>query len=224
MKTVRFGLVIIAAILMCSTAITAGAGGTHTDALSHAQFTNPVNLFRGAALSLKNTDLYAAGIQYFAGEIRARTDVACYPPAGSGGDSPLALLGAMNDELSQAVMPEMTKNPVLFARVTARLDHWNPAVASNYSPGWQYRSACSDYSKIAQSYKRKIMTSVDNLSMLLQIPAYKAAFDIAQAYNLASPEERKKPERIKAAHKAQAMIIKIEKQKGVYALTSMIHH
>jgi hypothetical protein len=222
MKTILFGIVIFSAILISTTAIAAGASDNQSDALSHAQSTNSLNLFEGAALSLNNKDLYDAGIQYFAAEIRARTDVDCYPPVGTGGSSPAVLLGAMQSDLSQVIMPELPRNPVLFARITARLENWNPDVASKYNPGWRYRSVCSDYSNIAQSYKRKKMANIGNLSMLLQIPAYKAAFDIEQAYNLSSPNERNKPEQIKAVHEAEATIIKIEKQKGVDVLTSGI--
>ena len=212
---------LVIAFMSASTATAADSGDKYNDVLSHSQTLTALDLFQGSAKSLK-ADLYSASLQFFAAETRARTDFSCFPPVGTGGDSPMELLGTMREEIGEEVNPQIVKDASLYARVVERLKDWDPGTGPGYKPGWDYKSACSSYRDVAEGYKDKQLKFMGDMSTLLQIPEYKSAFDIAQSFHLAPYDEQQKPERMKQAHDAEDVILRIEKEKNLDVLTSSI--
>ncbi len=197
------------------------AAGGYQDELSGTKGKNSFQLFQGAAKSL-DADLYGASIQYFAAEIRAFADTECYPPKGQGGNSPLVALGAFKYGIGEMINPKVSRDPALYARIVRRLENWDPSTDPAYKPGWEYKSACSDYSQTAKSAKHQRLKVMEDFSSLLKIPKYESAFNISQAFHMAPYEEQQKPQKIKQAHDAEDVILKIEKAKGLDVLTSEI--
>jgi hypothetical protein len=196
-------------------------GSRFNDVLPHSQSLTSLKLFEGSAKALK-TDLFSASLQFYAAEIRAYTDNACFPPMETGGNSPLVLLGALREEIGEEVNPKLTRQPALYAQVVERLQGWDPSTVAGYDPGWKYKSACNNYAQLAESYKTRLVKPIKELAMLLQIPEYKRAFDIVQDFNMAPYADQQKPDRIKQARAAEDIIMKIEKDKDVNVLTSGI--
>lgn len=218
----RFMMAILAAALLgVSAGSFADSGDESSDALSRSQDKDALALYEGSGKTIKN-DLYSAAIQFYAAEIRVRSDFDCFPPVETGDESPMVVFGAIHAELGDEVNTQMPKDPALYARVTARLKGWDPATGPGYQPRWKYRSACGDYAKTAQEHKDKLLKPMEDMGSLLQIPEYKNAFDVEQAFNLSPYDERQKPENIKKAHDAEDAILRIEKEKGLDVLSSVI--
>ena len=108
---------------------------------SHVETTNTIALMvaAGAAQSSGNTE--EAGFLFYAAQARYQIDKQVYPPVGKGGNSPGVLKASMSFAVGQAIVPAVTGDPTVYAKVIDRLSKWTPRFVKDYNPGWEFENA-----------------------------------------------------------------------------------
>jgi hypothetical protein len=94
----------------------------------------------------------------------------------------------------------MAQQTVL-SRVVSDLQAWKPAVPPAYSPGWTYKSGCSDYATVIAEMRREHLLMPQTLLALYKQPGYEQAYavfsDVKQDYDRAPSEDAYSPARLK---------------------------
>jgi hypothetical protein len=187
--------------------------------LEHASEAPAVHLFMASMAALGNKRAEDAAFLLYAAQFRAQFDLARFPPKQSGGNSPAILLGALNQQIGEAVNPEIMRAPKSFAAVVKRVEAWSPATPGGYEPGWEYSSVADARAKQELATSRAaFIRQFDGMSTLLNDPQYFAAFTIVQDFNFSTFEQMQDPKRIKAREAAEAKMLEIEKKRDIEGL------
>ena len=178
-------------------------------------------LYFAAGVAFREKRLEDAGFLFYAAQLRRRFDNALFPPVGTGGDDPMVALAALQQkigaELNRAVMSE----PKVFAKALTRVKSWQPKVAANYKPGWDYSKKTSEKQAVEATAdgRRDFIDHMEGFCTLLQDAEYFAAFRTGQDYNLKFDSKRPSKEAYDAA--VQTME-RIEKEKGIAGFAELI--
>src|SRR5882672_9926189 len=149
-------------------------------------------LYAGAGVAFKQKRLEDSAFLFYAGQLRARFDQKCFPPKGTGGDSPFLAYAALSQELGSTINPAVMAEPKTFANVFERIEKWNPKAPKEYTPGYEFKERLSekDAHEAAKPNRTEFLGRMGDLSKLLNDAEYFAAFRVVQASNLASDDKR----------------------------------
>jgi hypothetical protein len=182
-----------------------------------------VILYAAGGLAFREKRLEDAGFLFYVAQLRRRYDNALFPPRGTGGNSPMLALGAMNQELGAVINPAMMAEPKVYAKALDRVKSWKPNVLPNYDPGWEYSKKGSQ-KQVEEAFaetRKDFMEHMNGLCTLLLDDAYFRAFKTAQDYNLKMNNDTNRPSKEMndaAIHTMQ----RIEKEKGIEGITSVM--
>ncbi|MEY2878042.1 MAG: hypothetical protein RLZZ15_422 [Verrucomicrobiota bacterium] len=178
-----------------------------------------VMLYTASGVALREKRLEDSGFLFYVARFRAQFDRELFPPTGTGGDSPMVLFGALQQQLGSVVNPALMAEPKVFAKVLARVRSWRPEVPNGYLPGWEFSQKESPKKAEAsiQDGRTKFLDGMGGICTLLQDDAYFAAFKIAQDYNLKPRAEKPTKEAFDAAMK---MMERIESEKGIQGVAT----
>jgi hypothetical protein len=151
-----------------------------------------VILYTGAGVALAKERLEDSGFLFYAAKLRSRFDRQCFPPKGTGADSPFLLFAALEEELGTVINPTLMAEPKTFSKVIERIKNWNPKAPQEYSPGYEFTDRLSekDAEEAAKQYRTKYLSHMGDLSTLLNDAEYFAAFQVLQAYNFGPDDKR----------------------------------
>lgn len=184
------------------------------EVLKHPTTTPTVPLYLAAGAALQAGQLADAGFLFYAARIRTTFDQALFPPEGTGGDSPLVLLGALQFQLGSTLNPTLMADPKAYAHAVEKVKAWKPEAPDDYHPGWKYSQRTT--LKVAESAIRdlraKFLEQMGGVSTLLNDPDYFAAMRTVQKFNLGKDAERPTREAYDAALKTMRAI---EHAKGI---------
>jgi len=187
--------------------------------LAKPESASAVILYTASGVAFREKQIEDSGFLFYVARFRAQFDKELFPPTGTGGDSPMVLFGALQQQLGSVVNPALLAEPKVFARVLARVKSWNPEVAADYSPGWAFSKKGSK--ELAEASikdgRAKFLDGMGGICTLLQDDAYFAAFKIGQDYNLKQGSERPTKEAFDASMKTME---RIEGEKGIQGIAS----
>ncbi len=182
--------------------------------MAHASEAPALQLFVASTVAMGNERLADAGFLFYAAQLRARFDLARYPPKGTGGNSPAALLGALNQQIGEAVNPAIMRDPVAFEKAVKRVAAYAPATPADYSPGWEFATTDpAAATKLFTEQAAEFARTMGGIATLLSDPQYFAAFKTLQDFNF-NPD----PKGLKAKNAAEAKMLAIEKKRGIEGL------
>ena len=158
---------------------------------------------------------------FYAAQLRARFDEQCFPPKGTGGDSPLVLFAALSQTVGSTVNPAIAGQPKLFEKVLDRLKQWKPKAQESYHPGYEFNARITEQAahEAAKENREDFLNHMTGYCTLLNIPEYFAAHRTVRAFKLGVDGKQPSEE---AADKAVETIIRIEKDKGIKILTDSL--
>lgn len=172
-------------------------------------------LYLGADVALKEKRLEDSAFLFYAGQLRARFDKECFPPKGTGEDSPFLIFAALSQQFGGVIIPAVMAEPQVFAKAIERLKKWNPKAPKEYEPGYEFteRKFEKDAHETAKLYRTEFLSRLGDLSSLLNDAEYFAAFRAFQAYRLAG-DDKQRPTK-EENEKATETMKRIEKDKGL---------
>lgn len=190
------------------------------EVLSKPESVSAVLLYTASGVALRERQLEDAGFLFYVARFRAQFDKALFPPTGTGGNSPMVLFGALQQQLGSAINPALMGEPQVFAKVLARVKSWQPKVPEGYAPGWEFSQKENEEKAAAsiQEGRAKFLDGMGGICALLQDDEYFAAFKVAQAYNSKPPAEKPTKEAFDTAMKTMS---RVEKEKGIQGLATM---
>ena len=186
--------------------------------VQHATEAPAPHLFIASASAMSSDKLEDAAFLFYIAQMRARYDLARFPPKErKGGNMPGVALAAMSQQIGAVVNPSVMREPKTFAKAIARVQAWAPQTPAQYNPGWDYNTPNPDAGKkMLDAQRAAFNKQFGALSTLLSDPQYFAAFKVVQQYNLdGSPSDE---DRIKAKSAAEAAMLAIEKKKDIEGL------
>jgi hypothetical protein len=152
--------------------------------------------------------------------LRARFDRECFPPKGTGGNSPFVLIAALSQQYGDVIKPAVAAEPKVFAKAIERVKNWNPKAPKEYDPGYEFteRKSEKDANEAVKQNRTEFLSRLGDLSSLLNDAEYFAAFRVVQAYNLATDDKQRTTNEEK--EKATETMKRIEKDKGLKGIFS----
>jgi hypothetical protein len=172
-------------------------------------------LYFGASAALKEKRLEDSAFLFYAGQLRKRFDRECFPPKGTGGDSPFVAFAALSQQIGSIITPAAMAEPKVFAKAIERVKKWNPKAPKEYDPGYEFteRKSEKDAHEAVKPYQTEFLSRLGDISSLLNDAEYFAAFRVVQTYRLASDDKQRltKDENEKATETMK----RIEKDKGL---------
>lgn len=214
---------LIAAVLSTALALSVAAGDDLPKpeaVLAHADRAPAAHLFAASAEMLNRGRLQDAAFLFYIAQMRRRLDIAHFPPAESGADSPDILLMALSQQIGQAVNPAIMRQPKELSAVLERVRAWTPVTPRNYDPGWKplRRESDAGAQGAFEKNKKDFLDHFGGLATLLNRPDYFAAFKTLQDFNFGNYEETKKPARVREKEAAEKKMAAIEKELGIEGL------
>ncbi|HEY4301024.1 MAG TPA: hypothetical protein VGM73_09135 [Candidatus Didemnitutus sp.] len=184
------------------------------EVLARPESVSAALLYVASGAALKEKHLKDSGFLFYVARFRGQFDREMFPPTEAGGDSPMVLLGALQQQMGSVVNPALMAEPKVFAKVLAQVKLWSPQVPVDYSPGWAFsKKGNTEQAEAAfQAGRKKFLGGMEGFCMLLQDDAYFAAFRIVQDYNLKSGSERPSKAAFDTAMKTME---RIETEKGI---------
>jgi hypothetical protein len=181
---------------------------------------SPLILYLGADAAMKEKRIEDSAFLFYAGQLRARFDKECFPPKGTGGDSPFLALAALSQGFGSAIIPVVMAEPKVFAKAVERVKNWDPKAPKEYDPGYEYteRKSEKDAHEATKPNRTEFLSQLGDLSSLLNDAEYFAAFRVVQTYNLVSDDKRRPTK--EENDKAIETMKRIEKDKGLKGLFS----
>lgn len=187
--------------------------------LGHAAEAPSLQLFIGATAAMGNNRLEDAAFLFYIAQMRSRYDLLRFPPKATGGDSPAAVLAALNQQIGAAVNPAIMRQPASLTAVVKRVEAWTPAIPAGYEPGWPHTTGKQDAAKALFATQRAAFKKqFGAISALLNDPEYFAAFRTVQDYNFSTAEQMKDARRKKAKQDAEQKMLAIERMRGLEGL------
>lgn len=176
-------------------------------------------LYIAASEAFKKERLEDTGFLFYAGRLRARFDKECFPPKGTGGDSPFVLLSALSQQLGSAINPALMAKPLIFEKSIARVKAWTPKASPEYDPGYEFtmRKLEKDATEAVRANRNDFVDGMTGLAKLLNDADYFAAFRIVQAFNLGSDDIRPTEQESEKAKESMKQIEKDKKLKGIFS-------
>ena len=177
-------------------------------------------LYLGADAALKEKRLEDSAFLFYAGKLRARFDKECFPPKGTGGDSPFLVYEALSQQYGSIIIPAVTADPKVFAKAIERVKEWNPKAPKEYDPGYEFteRKSEKDAQEAVKPGRTESLSRLGDISSLLNDAEYFTAFRVVQAYNMASDDKQRPTQEEK--EKATETMKRIEKDKGIKGIFS----
>ncbi|NQT14590.1 MAG: hypothetical protein HQ582_17670 [Planctomycetes bacterium] len=177
-------------------------------------------LFHAALVAFADKRLEDSGFLFYAGQLRAGFDRACFPPKGTGGSSPFLAYAVVRSMFGSAINPAVTAEPKTFERSLARLEDWTPKAPKDYHPGYEFteRRSEEDVHEAVKAARTEFMAGMSGLAVLLNDMEYFAGFQVVQAHNLGSGDERPTKG---AFEEAMATMRRIEDEKGIEGFSEM---
>lgn len=177
-------------------------------------------LYVGSSRALEQKRLEDSAFLFYAAQMRARFDRACFPPKGEGGDSPFLVYAALSQQIGSAVNPAVMAEPKVFEKAFERVKKWTPRASKEYHPGYEFIARKSEAEALESTklQRKDYVDIMDNLSKLLNDAEYFAAFKTIQASNLGPDENR--PTKA-AVERATETMKRIEKDKGLRGIFSL---
>jgi hypothetical protein len=177
-------------------------------------------LFLGANEALKEKRIEDSAFLFYAGQLRARFDRACFPPKRTGGDSPFVALAALSQEFGSVINPAVGADPKAFAKAIERVKNWTPKAPKEYDPGYEFteRKSEKDAYEATKPNQTEFLSRMGDIASLLNDAEYFAAFRVVQAYNLAA-DDKQRPTK-EENEKATETMKRIEKDKGLKGVFS----
>ena len=188
--------------------------------LTNSQRAPALALFMAAAGAQGSQRVEDAAFLFYAGQLRARLDLARFPPKGAGGDSPAVAIGALSSQIGQAINPAIMREPKSFKNVVEKVAAWMPTTPADYDPGWEFTSKTSEATAMEEFNARRedLVSHFRGLSTLLNDPEYFTAFKTLQDYNLGSLADMQNPTKIKAKEAAEKKLRSIETSRKIEGL------
>ena len=173
-------------------------------------------LYFGAHAALKEKRLEDSAFLFYAGQLRKRFDKECFPPKGTGGDSPFVAFAALSQQLGS--IDQYSGNGEPKVCVKRRVKKWNPKVPKEYDPGYEFteRKSEKDAHEVVKPYRTEFFNHLGDILSLLNDVEYFAAFRVVRAYQLAS-DDKQRPTK-EETEKAIETMKRIEKDKGLKGL------
>jgi hypothetical protein len=177
-------------------------------------------LYFGADVALKEKRLEDSAFLLYAARLRTRFDKECFPPKGTGGDSPFLVFAALSQQFGSVIIPAVMAEPKIFAKAIERVKKWNPKAPKDYDPGYEFteRKSEKDANEAVKPNRTESLNRLEDLSLLLNDADYFAALRMVQAYNLAIDDKRRPTK--EENDKATETMKRIEKDKGLKGLFS----
>jgi hypothetical protein len=177
---------------------------------------SPSILHKGMIVAVHEKRIEDGTFLLYAGLFRADFDTECFPPHGLAGVGPFIV----NSVTAQLLVPTLTRaamnDPVTFAKIIDRLKKWNPKLAKNYHPGYEFKEQKSEKAALeATKAKRiEIIRMLTDSSTLLNEAEYFAAYQVNQKFKRASEDKRPTKEQNESAINTMK---RIENDKGIKA-------
>lgn len=189
--------------------------------LAQAETTSAFTLYASAGAALKAGKVSDAGFLFYAARIRGEFDKALFPPRGSGGDSPLVALGALQFQVGSALNPVLVADPRAYAKMVEKVKSWTPRAPDDYQPGWDYQQRTTEKAaeEAIRGLRAKFIEQMSGMSTLLNDERYFAASRAVQKFNQGAAAERPTRETYDAALKTMR---EIETAKGIPGPASRI--
>lgn len=180
-------------------------------------------LYAGAGVAFKENRLEDSGFLYYSAQLRARFDKECFPPKGTGGNSPFVVYAALSQQLGSEINPAVMAEPKVFEKALARLKEFIPKAPQNYDPGYEFleKKSAQNAFKAVEPNRTEFINRMTDLSTLLNDAEYFAAFQVIQEYNLS--RDGKRPT-AGENDKATETMKRIEKTKGLEGFFSEEEH
>jgi len=189
------------------------------EVMAKPESSSAVLLYFASSVALKEKRLEDSGFLFYVARFRAQFDKELFPPTGTGGNSPMVLFGALQQQLGSVVNPALMAEPKVFAKVLARVESWKPEVPQGYLPGWEFSQKESPEKAEAsiQDGRARFLEGMGGICTLLQDDDYFAAFKTAQDYNLKPRDEKPAKE---AFDTAMETMERIEREKGIQGVVT----
>jgi hypothetical protein len=180
---------------------------------------SPSILFFGASVALNEKRLEDSAFLFYAGQLRTRFEKECFPPKGTGGNSPFVAYAAVSREIGSKVNPAVMADPKAFAKAIDRLKKFQPKAAKEYDPGYEIteRKSEQDAHAATKTGREEFIGRMSDLSTLLNDAEYFAAFRVIQAVNLGTEEKGPTKDDYKKAVETMKRIEKDKKLKGFFS-------
>jgi len=177
-------------------------------------------LYLGAEVALKEKRLEDSAFLLYAARLRTQFDKECFPPKGTGGDSPFVAYAALSQQIGSDIIPAVMSEPKVFAKAIERVKKWNPKAQKESDPGYEFteRKSEKDAHEAAKPSRTEYLSRLGDLSTLLNDTEYFEAIRVVQAYNLAIDDKRRPTK--EESEKATETMKRIEKDKGLKGLFS----
>jgi hypothetical protein len=175
-------------------------------------------LYMSANVAFRTNRLEDSAFLFYAGQLRARFDMECFPPRGTGGNHPFVLYDALSHQLGSVINPAVMTQPKVFSRAIARVKKWSPKAPEEYHPGYEFMKRLSEKEahKAAKPNRDEFISRMSDLASLLNDPEYFSAFRVIQTSNLAFDDKRPTREDVAKATEAMKRIEKEKRLKGVF--------
>jgi hypothetical protein len=169
---------------------------------------SPVILYFGATLAFQKNRLEDSAFLYYAGQLRAHFDRDCFPPRGTGGDSPFVAYAALSQEIGRSINPAVMAEPRIFDKVLERIKKFIPVAPREYDPGYEFSERKPE--QAAQAGRNEYIDTMSGLSALLNDSEYFAAFRVVRDSNRTGGNQHSKK-----YEEAVATMKRIERAKGI---------
>lgn len=171
-------------------------------------------LFLASRVALAENRLEDAAFLYYSAQLRARFDKECFPPKGTGGDSPFIGIGLMSSLIGASLNPNVMREPKVYARAVDRVKNWTPKAPKDYNPGYEFteRKDAELAREATRKGREEFLEKMTGTAVLLGDPEYYVAFRIGQSYKLNIGDMRPTKDEY---DKAVKVMERIEKEKGI---------
>jgi hypothetical protein len=189
--------------------------------LAKPKSSSALMLYMASGVAFREKRLEDSGFLFYVARFRAQFDKELFPPTETGGDSPMVLFGALQEQLGSVIGPALMAEPKVFAKVLARVKSWKPEVPKGYVPGWEFSQKESQEKAEAsiRDGRAKFLEGMSGICTLLRNDEYFAAFRTAQDHNMKPRAEKPTKESFDAAMKTME---RIEREKGIQGFVSKL--
>lgn len=155
--------------------------------LKNTQLADPSVLFAAAMTAIKQNRLTDAGVLYQEAQIRRLTDLKRFPPNAEA-QAALKNIERLKNTVSTALSPKLLDKPRIYAQIAQRLESRECASATGYVPAWTYTRVTP--SVTCNALHQQKVRSMRDLSVLLSLPEYAEAAQLAEYYQNSSQSVR----------------------------------
>ena len=170
------------------------------------QTRSALDLFTAATDAAKSNRLEDAAFLFYVGQLRYRYELALFPPDDQSGEA--EALAAYRQELGEAINPAVFRDPPALRAAMRRYDAWTPEIASGFKPVWKASHPGDPKQARSQmlSTKQDFSHHMNNISTLLNDPAYFRAFAVSQDCHLKPEPSKPNPAACTSATEAMERI------------------